>query len=228
MIDTTIRQGARRGAATAAAALFGASGLLFLLYPAVRPYSDYLNETTLEGARAYASGGWVAAHVFGMLGFLLLGLAVQALREILRGTPSDRAAIAATAATWIGVCLSLPYYGAEDFGLHAIGARALADGSPNLLGLVEQVRGGGTQMAMFAVGLVLVAVGVIIAAVAIWRSGALDRWSGVPLAVGFALFVPQFFGPPWMRVAHGLVLAAGGLRLATALLRTRRDGADPN
>ncbi|MGW6377601.1 hypothetical protein ACWFRB_16205 [Rhodococcus sp. NPDC055112] len=221
MIDTAQGVGTDRARA-AAAVLFGAAGVLFLLYPAVRPYSDYLNQTTMDGARAYASGAWVAAHFFGMIGFLLLGLAVQALREILRGTDGDRAGIAATALTWVGVGMTLPYYGAEDFGLHAIGGRAVADGTPELLGLVDGVRGGGTQMTMFAVGLLLVAAGTVTAAVGIWRSGVVARWSGVPLAVGFALFIPQFFGSPWMRVAHGVLVAAGALWLTAALLRARR------
>ncbi|SEM09573.1 hypothetical protein [Rhodococcus maanshanensis] len=221
MVDTAQRVGTDRARA-AAAASFGAAGVLFLLYPAVRPYSDYLNQATMEGARAYASGAWVAAHFFGMIGFLLLGLAVQALREILRGTDGNRAGIAATVLTWVGVGLTLPYYGAEDFGLHAIGGRAVAEGTPELLDLVDGVRGGGTQMTMFATGLLLVAAGTVAAAVGIWRSGVLARWSGVPLAVGFALFIPQFFGSPWMRVAHGLLVAAGALWLAAELLRARR------
>lgn len=221
MIDTAQRAGTDRVRA-AAAALFGAAGVLFLLYPGVRPYSDYLNQTTMDGARAYASGAWVAAHFFGMIGFLLLGLAVQALREILCGTGGDRAGIAATVLTWVGVGLTLPYYGAEDFGLHAIGGRAVADGTPELLDLVDGVRGGGTQMTMFAMGLLLVAAGAGTAAVGIWRSGLVARWSGVPLAVGFALFIPQFFGSPWMRVTHGVLVAAGALWLAAELLRARR------
>ena len=221
MIDTAQRVGTDR-ARIAAAALFGVAGVLFLLYPAVRPYSDYLNQTTMDGARAYASGAWVSAHFFGMIGFLLLGLAVQALREILRGTEGDRAGIAATVLTWVGVGLTLPYYGAEDFGLHAIGGRAVADGTPELLDLVDGVRGGGTQMTMFTVGLLLVAAGAVAAALGIWRSGVPARWSGVPLAVGFVLFIPQFFGSPWMRVAHGVLVAAGALWLAAELLRARR------
>ena len=221
MIDTAQRLSTDR-ARVATAALFGVAGVLFLLYPAVRPYSDYLNQTTMDGARAYASGAWVSAHFFGMIGFLLLGLAVQALREILRGTDGDRTGITATVLTWVGVGLTLPYYGAEDFGLHVIGGRAVADGTPELLDLVDGVRGGGTQMSMFAVGLLLVAAGAVAAAVGIWRSGVLARWSGVPLAVGFALFIPQFFGSPWMRVAHGVLVAAGALWLAAELLRARR------
>ncbi|MFD4179754.1 hypothetical protein [Rhodococcus sp. NPDC058514] len=221
MVDTAQRVGTDRARA-AAAASFGAAGVLFLLYPAVRPYSDYLNQATMEGARAYASGAWVAAHFFGMIGFLLLGLAVQALREILRGTDGNRAGVAATVLTWVGVGLTLPYYGAEDFGLHAIGGRAVAAGTPELLDLVDNVRGGGTQMTMFATGLLLVAAGAVAAAVGIWRSGVLARWSGVPLAVGFVLFIPQFFGSPWMRVAHGVLVAAGALWLAAELLRARR------
>jgi hypothetical protein len=75
---------------------------------------------------------------------------------------------------------------------------------------------------VFGAGLVLPAVGSILAAVAVWRSGLLPRWSGVPLALGFVLFIPQFFGTPAMRIAHGLLIAAGSLWLASSLCRAQR------
>lgn len=53
------------------------SGVLFLLYPATRPYED---ESTLEGATAaMSSNAWVAAHLFGIVGFVLLSLGLLAL-----------------------------------------------------------------------------------------------------------------------------------------------------
>jgi hypothetical protein len=72
---------------------------------------------------------------------------------------------------------------------------------------------------MFAVGLLLLAVGAILAAVAIWRSGVLSRWSGVPFALGFALYIPQFFGTQPIRVVHGILLAIGCLWIAVSMWR---------
>jgi hypothetical protein len=59
----------------------------------------------------------------------------------------------------------------------------------------------------------------VLAAVAIWRSGALARASGILFAVGFVLFLPQFFTPPAVRIAHGVLVAAGCIWLALALWR---------
>ena len=94
------------------------TGVLFVLYPAVRPYSD---EKSLAGARAFASNAWIAAHLFAVAGFILLTLGLLTLRTALAGTPGQRPAAVAVVLTWIGVGLTLPYYGAEVFGLYAIG-----------------------------------------------------------------------------------------------------------
>jgi hypothetical protein len=68
---------------------------------------------------------------------------------------------------WIGSGLVLPYYGTEDFGLHAIagphGPRA------GLLSLVNAVRFQPLAATMFAVGLLLLATAGILAAIAVWR-----------------------------------------------------------
>jgi hypothetical protein len=65
----------------------------------------------------------------------------------------------------------------------------------------------------------LLGVGAVLAAVAIWRSGVLPRSSGILFAVGFALFIPQFYLPPAGRIAHGVLVAAGSIWLALALWR---------
>lgn len=190
------------------AAALAAAGVLFLLYPAVRPWTD---ESTLDGARtAMSSTAWVAAHLFAMLGFILVPLGLLAVHAAVRRP----AALAAAVITWIGAGLTLPYYGAEDFGLHAI------SGSPDLLTLVDKVRYGPVQMTTFALGLALLGVGAILAAVAVWRSRVLGRYAGVLFAAGFALFIPQFFMPAPVRVAHGVLVAAGCAWLGWSLLRT--------
>ncbi|MCK2219324.1 hypothetical protein MF672_036845 [Actinomadura sp. ATCC 31491] len=189
------------------AATFAASGVLFLLYPLLRPSTD--------DAAAMASAGWVAGHAAAMAGFVLLGLALLGLHQVL----GDRLSLRAAAVTWLGAGLTLPYYGAEDFGLNVIARRSLRDGAPALMELAAEFRYGPVAMGMFAAGLLLLAAGTIMAAVAVARSGALPRWCGSALAAGFALFIPQFFGPYPLRIAHGALLLAGALWLAGALIR---------
>lgn len=190
-------------------AAFAAGGVLFLIYPAVRPSGD--------DAAAMASGAWVAGHLAAMIGFILIGLAVLGLHQVL----GDRLSLRAAVVTWVGAGLTLPYYGAEDFGLNVIARRSLRDHAPALMELAEEFRYGPVAVTMFAAGLALLGVGAVMAAVAVWRSGTPARWSGVPFAVGFALFIPQFFGPYSLRIAHGALIAVGGLWLAVELWRAR-------
>ncbi|MFG6200961.1 hypothetical protein [Nonomuraea sp. JJY05] len=191
-------------------AAFAAAGILFLAYPAIRPSGD--------DAAAMASTAWVAGHAAAMLGFVLLGLAVLGLHQVL----GDRLSLRAAAVTWVGAGLTLPYYGAEDFGLNVIARRSLQDQAPALMGLAEEFRYGPVAITMFAVGLLVLAVGAVMAAISVWRSGTLPKWSGTALAMGFVLFIPQFFAPYPLRIAHGVLIMIGALWLATALVTAGR------
>jgi hypothetical protein len=208
---STSRTGSRSGALALAVA-----GVLFV-YPAVRPWQD---ESTVEGAtKAMNSGAWVAAHLFAMVGFILVALGLLGLWNAVRRTRAERLALAAVVTTWIGVGLTLPYYGAEDFGLNAIARKAAEGQVSDLLGLVEAVRFSPVPITTFGLGLLLLAAGAVLAAVASWRSGVLARSSGILFAAGFVLFLPQFFTPPAVRIAHGVLVAAGSIWLAVALWR---------
>jgi len=170
------------------------AGVLFLLYPAVRPWED---ETTTAGASAaMGSTAWIVAHLCAMIGFVLVSIGLLAVHR--------RAAIV----FWIGAGLTLPYYGAEDFGLHAIA------GQPNVLDLAESVRYNPFAMTMFGLGLLTMAAGAILLAV------RLRTLPAILFAAGFALFLPQFFAPPAVRVAHGVLIAAGCVALAWTARRT--------
>jgi hypothetical protein len=162
-----------------------------------------------------ASTAWVAGHAAAMLGFVLLGLAVLGLHQVL----GDRLSLRAAAVTWVGAGLTLPYYGAEDFGLNVIARRSLHDQAPALMELAEEFRYGPVAITMFAVGLLVLAVGAVMAAISVWRSGTLPKWSGTALALGFVLFIPQFFGPYPLRIVHGALIMIGGVWLAAALVR---------
>ena len=72
-------------------------------------------------------------------------------------------------------------------------------------------------MTIFGAGLLLLAAAAILAAIAVWRSNVLPRASAILFATGMALFLPQFFGPAAVRIAHGILLAAGLIILAAAL-----------
>jgi hypothetical protein len=197
------------GRAGAGALLF--AGVMFVLYPAVRPWHD---ETTLAGAReSMSSPAWVAAHFFGMLGFIAVPLGLFALHALVR----SRLSLAALLVTWIGAGLILPYYGAEDFGLHALAA----SGTPDLLAVVDQVRYQPVAATIFALGLLAMGAGAVLVAVAVWRSGAFPRTAGVLFAVGFVLFIPQFYLPAGARIAHGVLVGIGCAWLAFALARSR-------
>ena len=90
-----------------------------------------------------------------------------------------------SSSSWSGAALTLPYYDAEDFALHAVAQRA-AEG--HLLDLVDAIRTGSVAITTSGIGLLLLGVGAVLTGVAVWRSGVLPRYSAIPFAVGFVLF----------------------------------------
>ncbi len=197
----------------AGAAALAAASVLFLAYPALRPWHD---EGTAAGATAsMSSTAWVTAHFFAMLAFILMPLGLLALRAALAATRVEPLALTAAVLAWIGSGLVLPYYGAEDFGLHAIAGSA--GPRAGLLSLVHAVRYQPLALTIFGAGLLLLAAAAIMAAIAVWRSHVLPRASAILFAAGMALFLPQFFSPAAVRIGHGILLAAGSFILAVAL-----------
>jgi hypothetical protein len=199
-----------------AAAALAAAGAGFAIYPAVRPFTD---ETSLRGAAAFASARWLVAHSAAMIAFVLLALGLSGVAAALQATAAaPRARLGAVLAA-AGAGLTLPYYGAETFGLHAAGQQALRRGDAQLLtsltGAIRWQQG----IWFITAGLLLVAAGAIIIAWAMWASRSPARYAGIPLAAGFALYLPQFTAGQPVRVAHGLLITAGSLLLAWNLVR---------
>jgi hypothetical protein len=189
------------------------SGIFFVLYPAIRPFSD---ESSLQGAAAFASSSWVLAHSLAIVAFILLALGLLGLYIRLKATRVERHAMVALVLIWIGAGLTLPYYGAETFGLHAIGQEALRQNSPELISLANSVRWQ-EGIVFIGSGLLFLAAGTILFAVAIWKSSSLPRWSGIPLAIGFALYLPQFGTPQEIRVTHGLLIMIACVLIAWSI-----------
>ncbi|TKG60502.1 hypothetical protein [Prauserella endophytica] len=190
------------------------AGLLFAVYPALRPYSD---ETTLEGATAMASSAWTAAHVAAMIGFVLLPPAMLGLRAAVSGTAGRGPASAAVVTAYLGAGLTLPYYGGETFGINALSVEALERRDASVLTGAENIRLDLVPATFFGAGMLLLAATGVLTAIAVRRSGRFAAWAGVPFAVAMVLFLPQFFGPSAGRIGHGLLMAAGFGVLAWAL-----------
>lgn len=201
----------------ATAVVFSLAGLLFVLYPAVRPFSD---EVSLQGAAAFGSTAWIVAHSLAIAGFVLLVLGMFGVYLVLQQSPGEPWQRYALVLSWIGVGLTLPFYGAEVFGLHSIGQAALRRHDQSLVALAADVRGE-PGIWFIVVGLLLLAAGVVLFAVAAWRSRMLLAWIGVPLAAAFALYLPQFTTSQPVRVAHGLLVTVGCGLIAWNLLSSR-------
>lgn len=197
---------------------FVVAGLLFILYPVIRPFSD---EVSLQGAAAFASRAWLVAHMMAMVGFTLLPLGLLGMHNALHGTAAEPMAFRALVFGVIGTGLTLPFYGGEAFGLHAIGLAAITQHDAGLVSLAAIVRSG-PGLTMFLLGLSVVALSAITTAIALWTSGIYSKWSGLPYAAGFALYIPQFAGTQPIRVAHGALVAAGCLWLGVNLWKTRQ------
>jgi hypothetical protein len=193
------------------------AGVMFILYPAFRPWTD---ESTVDGARrAMSSGAWVASHAFAMVGFILVPIGLLSLWGVVRGTRAEPLAFAAVLTSWIGAGFTLPFYGAEDFGLYAIATTSASGETLDLLGMVDAVRLNPVALGMFVAGLLMLAIAGVLAAVAVARSADLPRFAGVPFALGLVLFLPQFATTAPVRIGHGGLLGLGLAWLAVEVWR---------
>lgn len=191
------------------------SAVLFVVYPALRPFSD---ETSLQGAAAFASAEWLAAHMLAMVAFILLPLGLLGLYHALRKTEAEKMTYWAFVLCLIGVGFTLPFYGGETYGLFAIGQEAIRQQSDHLVRLASVVRSG-PGLTMFLAGMLLLAMASVLVALAMGRSERYAKWSGLPFALGMLLYVPQFFATQPLRVAHGILVATGCLWIAAELAR---------
>lgn len=195
------------------------SGLLMAVYLLLRPYGDSASSVSPEAAEAFASTWWVVAHLAGALSLVQLARVGLRIDDLL----ATRMTMVARWSGLAGAVLVLPYFGAETFGLHAIGRAGLAD--PAALALVEEVRGNPAALTTFGLGLLLLAVGGLTTALA-WqgavRSGrwSAPSWAAWPLGVGAALVLPQFYLAPAERVGFGIAYAAAAAVLVVAAQRT--------
>lgn len=197
---------------------FVISGIFFVIYPAVRPFSD---ERTLQGAAAFASTEWLVAHTLAIIAFTLLPLGLLGFHYSLLNTALNNFSFWALLLALLGVGLVLPFYGGETFGLNALGQEAIKQQSDAFISLASIVRSG-TGLIMFLIGLLLLAAAAIILAITIWKSDKYPTFSGIPFVIGMLLYIPQFFGGQPLRITHGALVAIGCVWIAISLWRESR------
>ena len=176
------------------------AGVFMAAYLLIRHYGDATSPTSAEAADAFASTRWIIAHVCGILAVASVARLVLRLSDVLESG-------IAQVGRWSGLAgavLVLPYYGAETFGLYAVGTRAV-EGDMSALDLVGDIRDNLTALAMFGIGLVLLALsGIAIAAT--WQGHRLTpSWAAWPLGVLIAVFAAQFYLPPAGRISYGII-----------------------
>ena len=206
------------------AVAFAAAGVLWALFPLLRPWADKLPVSSNDLAAAWASDAWIFSHLAGIAALGLLAPALLGLQRLLAAAHSGRGATLltwATALAWIGAAGASLYYGAEIFGIRTFADAALERDDASLLDDVQVLREQPVAVLLFGVGLLFVAAAGVLAAVALFRAGTPWAWTGVVFAAGLVLVLPQFFTSPAMRTAHGLLFGAGCLLVALAVTRLR-------
>ncbi|MEV1131469.1 hypothetical protein [Agromyces sp. NPDC049794] len=207
---------------------FAAAGVLWALFPLLRPWADKVPVSSDEVATAWASDAWVVSHLLGIAALGLLAPALLGLRQLLAAAPGARGATLlgwATALAWMGAAGASLYYGAEIFGIRTFAEAALGRDDMSLLDEVLDLREQPMAVLLFGVGLLLVAAAGVLAAIALIRAQVPWAWTGIVFAAGLVLVLPQFFTPPAMRTAHGMLFGLGCILVAVVAARlgaTRR------
>lgn len=211
------------------------AGVLMAMFQLLRPWGDIGLEPQ-ETAEAFADVRWVVAHLAGAASFVVLtalaATSSEAAQSRAAGSASagrerrGGAARLAPITMAVGTVLVLPYFGAETFALHELGRAALAGSDLDVVGLSEGIRMNLAAVALFALGLALIAAGGVCLAIVSTKMGA-AAWGAWPLSVLIALALPQFFMPPVGRTIYGLVFLVAGALYALAVAHlgpSPRDG----
>jgi hypothetical protein len=154
------------------AVAFAAAGVLWALFPLLRPWADKLPVPSDDLAAAWASDAWIFAHLVGIASLGLLAPALLGLRRLLAATGGRGGTLLtwATALAWIGAAGASLYYGAEMFGVRTFAEASQRRGDASLLDEVQVLREQPIAVVLFGVGLLLIAAAGVLAAIAMFRA----------------------------------------------------------
>lgn len=189
------------------------AGVLFALFPLTRPWHDAAG-TDAGLVAATLSSWWVPSHLFGAMGFVLFALASTAVLGVLMKGPAEPSARSMALLAMVAAGLIVPYYGIESVGLHAVAATAELSGDTIRAALMAAIRNDPYALSTFGAGLLAMAAAGILLALAVIRARLGSAVPAIAVAVLLSLYLPQFFGPPWLRITHGVLLGLSLLALA--------------
>ncbi len=189
------------------------AGVLFALFPITRPWQDSAG-TDAGLVAATLNSWWIPSHLFGALGFLLFAFASTAILGVIMKGPGEPASRSMALLSMLGAGLILPYYGIESVGLHVAAASADLSGEAVRIALMEAMRNDPYALATFGAGLLIMAVAGLCLAVGVSRSKEGSALPAIATGILLALYLPQYFGPPALRITHGVLLGISLLGLA--------------
>jgi len=196
----------------------GVCGLLFAVFPFLRPFFPldvFSPNVAAMASGPLASASWLIAHLLLMAAFALLPCALLAIYAALADGPTESRALRGLILGVAGTGFVVPAVGVEVFAMPVI-ARLYLEGVTGVAPALKWIYWGPMTLVMI-VGLMALAIGAIELARATWRSGVLPGWAGVALAAGLALWLPLL--PRAVRIVDGLTIGFGGLWLAWAIWR---------
>ena len=176
---------------------------------------------------AFALGADSLAFRLGMaltgvsLAFFILGL--FALYAYLSRTSAERLAFVGLVVTVGFLVLYLPVIGFAAYVVPAIGILA-EQGQTEMLEVMDQTFQEPFVLIPFFAG-ILWNVGVLLLGLAIWRSGRLWRWSGLPFILFGVIGIPGFLDVEVFQLVGSVLLGLGQLAVGVALFRAVRGEA---
>lgn len=133
--------------------------------------------------------------------FILLPLGLLGVYLSVQESGAERLTFWALITSCTGAGRTLPFFGAEAFSLQVIGRAAIDRNDPSRLQMVNSVRFG-IGIGLIVTGFIMIAVATIILASAVWKSRILSKWSGIPSALGYVLYMPLLQGSPRFQSAR--------------------------
>ena len=199
----------------------GLSALLFLAFQLFHPVSSLDLSKPDDAARTFGSTVFVLTDSLLIVAFTLLPFGVLTLYAYLVNSKVER---------WIFVAMVLllaalgPFQAFSGVGAFAFSAasQVYLQGNQGALEVLKALtQGPSVPFGLF--GVLLLVVGSIALALAIWRSGTLPKWAGVLYALGFILFIVAVSSPSSVqkifRIVDGLLGGLGGIWLAWSIWR---------
>jgi hypothetical protein len=172
-------------------------------------------------ASTFASTVFVVTDSLLIVSFTLLPFAIMALYAHLTGTKASGWALAALVLMVAALGPFQVFSGVGAFAFSAASQVYLQGEAGALTVLAALASGPGVAFGLF--GILLLVLGSIAMAVAVWRSGSLPKWAGLLYALGFILFIVAVSSPAGVqqafRIVDGLLVGLGGLGLAWRLWR---------